>query len=340
MGEPPYRARQLWQWVWQKGVFDFAAMSNISKPLRAASAQRLTITLPTPLATLESVDGTIKFLLRLSDGASIETVLIPDGDRFTQCLSSQVGCPLACTFCSTGGMGFERNLLPGEILSQLLFAREYLRGRAPGQEIKNLVFMGMGEPLLNWKNVRTALETLNHPLGLDYSPRRVTVSTVGIPGVLQELGRTGLASLAVSLHAPTQDLRALIMPKAALFPLDRIMEALKEYPLKPRQRITVEYLLLDGVNDSLDHARDLVRLLNPLRCKINLIAYNPCPGSPYHPPDQKKILDFEQYLWSKGLTATLRKSKGQDISAACGQLKSERPDADPELQERSPQADD
>jgi 23S rRNA (adenine2503-C2)-methyltransferase len=329
MGEPPYRARQLWQWVWQKGVFDFDQMSDISKSFRAALPEHLTITLPRAQSVQESVDGTVKFLLVMDDGALIETVLIPDEERYTQCISSQVGCPLACTFCSTGRMGFERNLRPGEILGQVLLAREHLRTRHPDRALKNLVFMGMGEPLLNWKHVRTALEILNHPLGLDFSARRITVSTIGRPAELLELGRSGLASLAVSLHAPTQALRARIMPLAAEVPLDRLIEALKEYPLKPRQRITIEYLLLDGVNDSLEHARDLVRLLNPLRYKINLIAYNPCPGSPYQPPAPKKILDFEQYLWSKGVTATLRKSKGQDISAACGQLKAEQTPAKP-----------
>jgi 23S rRNA (adenine2503-C2)-methyltransferase len=324
MGEPPYRARQLWGWVWQKGVFEFEKMSNISKSFRAVLPEHFTITLPRTRSVQESADGTIKFLLAMADDALIETVLIPDENRYTQCLSSQVGCPLACTFCSTGRMGFERNLRPGEILGQVLFAREHLRVHHPGRELKNLVFMGMGEPLLNWKHVHTSLEILNDPLGLSFSPRRITVSTIGRPRELLELGRSGLASLAVSLHAPTQELRERIMPRAAEFPLDQLVETLKEYPLKPRQRITIEYLLLAGVNDSLEHARGLIRLLNPLRYKINLIAYNTCPGSPYQAPEPKKILDFEQYLWSKGVTATLRKSKGQDISAACGQLKTDQ----------------
>jgi 23S rRNA (adenine2503-C2)-methyltransferase len=331
MGEPPYRARQLWGWVWQKGVFEFERMSNISKSFRAVLPEHFTITLPRTRSVQESADGTIKFLLAMGDDALIETVLIPDENRYTQCLSSQVGCPLACTFCSTGRMGFERNLRPGEILGQVLFAREHLRTHYPGRELKNLVFMGMGEPLLNWKHVHTALEILNDPLGLGFSPRRITVSTIGRPRELLELGRSGLASLAVSLHAPTQELRERIMPRAAEFPLDQLVETLKEYPLKPRQRITIEYLLLAGVNDSLDHARGLIRLLNPLRYKINLIAYNTCPGSPYQSPEPKKILDFEQYLWSKGVTATLRKSKGQDISAACGQLKTDQTVAQPAL---------
>ncbi|GAB6060378.1 23S rRNA (adenine(2503)-C(2))-methyltransferase RlmN [Desulfonatronum parangueonense] len=323
MGEAPFRAQQIWQWLWQKRVRDFALMSNVSKDLRSRLAEDAVIVWPDVDQVQHSRDGTTKFLLTLRDGQRIETVLIPEKTHYTLCLSSQVGCSLGCTFCATGRMGLLRNLTMGEILAQVLVAQEHVAGLDTELSLRNLVFMGMGEPLLNRVNLRRALESLHHPLGLDFSKRRITVSTVGLPGGLRELGSWGLASLAVSLHAPTQELRSRIMPKAARFPLDDLISELSYYPLQPRQKITIEYVLLGEVNDSLGHARDLVRLLNKVKAKINLIAFHPGPGLPYTAPDPNRVLDFENFLKSKGLPATLRKSKGQDISAACGQLRAE-----------------
>lgn len=327
LGQPRFRAKQVWQWIWQKMARDFASMTNVSKELRAQLDTCTYIRWPDVVTVAISKDGTIKFLLALEDGAQVETVLIPatqrEGSvRMTQCLSCQVGCAMGCTFCSTGSMGFERNMTAGEIVGQVLVAREYLGDARPEHPIiRNLVFMGMGEPLLNLMEMQRSLDMLNDCHGLSFSPRRITVSTCGIKKGLRELGESGQAFLAVSLHAPTQVLRAQIMPKAAQWPLDDLISALESYPLKTRERITFEYLLLGGVNDSLAHARDLVRLVSRVKGKLNLIVYNPAEGAPYAAPREDDILAFEKYLWDKGVTAIIRKSKGQDIQAACGQLK-------------------
>lgn len=327
LGEPKFRAVQVWQWIWQKMARDFEAMSNVSKACRARLAETARIGWPEVARVQESSDGTTKFLLRLEDGALVETVLIPSDSRegvrrWTQCLSSQVGCAMGCTFCATGGMGFERNMTMGEILGQILVAREHLGDNRPDWPVlRNLVFMGMGEPLLNLREVMRALQSLNNDKGLNFSPRRITVSTCGIEKGLAELGTSGLAYLAVSLHAPNQELRARIMPKAARWPLDQLLAALKSYPLKTRERITFEYLLLGGINDGPGQAEELARLVADIRGKLNLIVYNPAEGAPYAAPDEARVLAFEQCLWKRRITAIVRKSKGQDIKAACGQLK-------------------
>ena len=329
LGEPRFRAGQIWQWLWGKNAASFAEMTDVSKHLRARLEERAVIRLPEVAEVRTSADGTEKLLLRLADGALVETVIIPsvgrDGTmRLAQCLSSQVGCAMGCTFCSTGAMGFTRNMTAGEILGQVLAARARLGDNRPDRPmIRNLVFMGMGEPLLNLKEVTRALSMLHHERGLAFSPRRVTVSTCGIKRGLRELGDSGLAFLAVSLHAPNQALRARIMPGAAVWPLDELMAALAEYPLKTRERITFEYLLLGGVNDGPEHARELARLISPIKAKLNLIAYNPSAGQPYEAPSEERILAFERILWDKYITAILRMSKGRDINAACGQLAAE-----------------
>lgn len=324
LGEPQFRTKQVWQWLWNKYVHDFDQMTNISKATRAQLQEKAVIRWPQVVTTQESSDGTIKFLLKLHDDALVETVLIPGSKgRFTQCLSCQVGCAMGCTFCSTGKMGFERNMTMGEILGQVLVARHYLNDVAEKPKLRNLVFMGMGEPLLNYKEVKRSLVTLNSDIGLLFSPRRITVSTCGIQKGLRELGESGLAYLAVSLHAPTQELRAQIMPKAAQWELESLIAALEEYPLKTRERITFEYLLLGGVNDTIAHAKKLVRLVSRTKGKLNLIVYNPSGDGddPYRAPTEEDVLAFEKYLWSKHITAIIRKSKGADIKAACGQLK-------------------
>lgn len=325
--EPKFRAVQLWQWLWRKMARDFEGMSDISRACRERLARRARIHWPEVARTQESGDGTVKFLLRMEDGALVESVLIPsearDGSRrWSQCLSSQVGCAMACTFCATGRMGFTRNLGMGEILGQILVAREYLGDTRPDWPVlRNLVFMGMGEPLLNWPAVRDALESLNDDRGLNFSPRRITVSTCGIRDGLRELGESGLAYLAVSLHAPNQALRQRIMPRAARWPLEELLAALAAYPLKTRERITFEYLLLGGVNDSPEDAAQLARLVARVRGKLNLIVYNPWEGSPWEAPSEERVLAFERALWDRNITAIVRKSKGRDIAAACGQLR-------------------
>ncbi|MDD6088995.1 MAG: 23S rRNA (adenine(2503)-C(2))-methyltransferase RlmN [Desulfovibrionaceae bacterium] len=333
LGEPKFRAVQIWQWLWQKLALSFDEMSDVSKSTRAKLQEIAEIRYPEIVEAQVSADGTEKLLLRLHDGALVETVLIPstgrDGKiRMAQCVSSQVGCAMGCTFCSTGGMGFVRNMTAGEILGQVLVARKR-RGdtRIDHPIIRNLVFMGMGEPLLNLREVTRALEMLHHPRGMDFSSRRITVSTCGIKAGLQELGEKGLSYLAVSLHAPNQALREQIMPKAARWPLDDLISTLADYPLQTRELITFEYLLLGGVNDSPAHAAELARLIRTLKAKINLIAYNPsfdASGStPYRAPSEESILAFEKVLWDHNIVAVLRKSKGQDIKAACGQLRSD-----------------
>ena len=321
-GWKPFRAKQIWQWVWQKGCTDFNRMSDLNKQIRSRLLEAFTLDHPEVHTVRASSDGTIKFLLRVGWGDLIETVLIPEGDHYTQCLSSQVGCPLACTFCSTGRMGFSRNLTSGEILGQILVAGDYLTRRQDPVPLRNLVFMGMGEPLLNWPQVEKALRIIRDDTGLGFSYRRTTLSTVGVPAPLRYFAESGLGSLAVSLHAPTQELRSRLMPKAAsLVSLDKLIRILEELPLKPRQRITLEYALIGGVNDDLKHARQLNRIISTLRCKVNLIAFNPDEAIPYQAPKQDDVLRFEEFLRSKDKAVFLRKSKGLDIDAACGQLR-------------------
>ncbi|CCO22913.1 23S rRNA (adenine(2503)-C(2))-methyltransferase RlmN [Maridesulfovibrio hydrothermalis] len=323
---PKFRTKQIWQWLWQKGVCDFDEMTNLAKKLRDELKNKAVLTHPQVDVVQTSKDGTIKLLLRLADGALVETVLIPMESRYTQCLSTQVGCAMGCTFCNTGLMGFERNMTMSEILGQVLAGRKYLQDNNLNP-LKNLVFMGMGEPLLNLDNLIKSLKTLNNPEGLSFVPRRITVSSVGFIKPLEILGETGLTLPAISLHAPTQELREKIMPKAAKTHIDDLLAAMDKFPLKPRERVTYEYLLLGGVNDSIEHARQLVRILGHRKCKVNLIAYNPGDRPLYEAPAREKVLAFEKYLWDKKITATIRRSMGQDIKAACGQLKADRLDS-------------
>lgn len=325
--QPQFRAVQVWQWIWQKLARDFDCMSNVSKALRATLTERAEIVWPGIVASQSSSDGTVKFLLEFRDQAQVETVLIPAENRagvirWTQCLSTQVGCPMGCQFCATGQLGLQRNMTTGEILGQVLIGRHYLNDTRPDLPIlRNLVFMGMGEPLLNTANLIPALQTLGNAQGANFSPRRMTVSTCGIEKGLKELGESGLAYLAVSLHAVSQEKRAQIMPIASRWHLDDMLATLASYPLKTRERITLEYILLGGFNDSLADAKKLARITASIKAKINLIPYNPTPGSPFKAPDPRQVEEFQAYLCSKNITAILRKSKGADIAAACGQLK-------------------
>lgn len=320
---PRFRADQLWQWLWQKMAPDFDAMTNLSKAFREDLKKRAVINHPQVDVVQTSRDGTVKLLLRLVDGALVETVLIPMNGYYTQCLSTQVGCAMACTFCNTGLMGFERNMSMSEILGQVLAGRNYLQQNNL-DPLKNLVFMGMGEPLLNLDNLIKALRTLNDTEGLSFSRRRITVSSVGFIKQLEILGRTDLTLPAISLHAPTQELRERLMPKAAKTHINELLAAMDRYPLRPRERVTYEYLLLGGVNDSIQHAKALVGILGQRKCKVNLIAYNPGDKPLYEAPDMARVLAFEQFLKDKRVGVTLRRSMGQDIKAACGQLKADR----------------
>ena len=274
-----------------------------------------------------SADGTRKLLLGLADGRTIETVIMPMPRTHTFCLSSQVGCPVGCSFCRTGLSGFTRNLTLEELMAQVRTAGQELLAAAGVRPLR-AVFMGMGEPLLNFENLRSSLELLTSARGPHLSWRKIQVSTVGIPDRLEELGRLRMALPAISLHAPTQEVRDRIMPGARRWPMDDLMRVLRAYPLPDRERITVEYILIRNVNDGADHARQLDSLLGGIRAKVNLIPCNPVPGSPHQSPDSQRIDDFARTLRERGVTVFVRRSLGPDIAAACGQLRSESTAAD------------
>ncbi len=321
LGEPSYRGRQLFHWIYGRGCRQFDEMSDLPGAFRAALAERASIASLTRLGRQVSRDGTRKYLFACPDRRQIETVLIPDDGRLTACLSTQVGCALACVFCLTGKMGFVRHLRAWEIVDQVLALREDL---GPGERIDNLVLMGMGEPLHNYDATVKALAILVHPLGLAYSPRRVTLSTVGLIPEIVRLGASGLdVNLAVSLHAANNELRDRLVPVNRRYPLKDLMSALRVYPLAPRRRITFEYVLMDGVNDRPEDARELVKLLRGLRCKVNLLALNEAPAIPFRRPPRQRVEAFQQIVKAAGILTTIRESRGNDISAACGMLATE-----------------
>ncbi|MEF3168301.1 MAG: 23S rRNA (adenine(2503)-C(2))-methyltransferase RlmN [Deltaproteobacteria bacterium] len=317
LGLPIYRARQLFQAIWQRDFEDIFQITSLPKDLRAIFSARGTAHLPDVVRELKSSDGTVKLVLGLADGLHIETVLIPERDHVTVCVSTQVGCAMGCTFCHTAQMGFRRNLSPGEIASQPLVAMKHARLE---EKPRNIVFMGMGEPLANLKNLIPAIKILTDRMGLDYSPRRITVSTCGLVPELLRMGAEIDVGLAVSLHAADNDTRGRLMPVNRRYPLPELIRVLKAYPLPPRRRITFEYLLLAGVNDRPEDARRLARLLRGIPSKINLIPFNPSEGIPYKEPQAERILAFQKVLAEAHYTAIIRKSKGRDIAAACGQL--------------------
>lgn len=325
LGHPRYRGRQLFTWIQAKRARDFDAMTDLPRTLRALLAERAGVRRAEVVREQRSADGTRKFLLRLADGEEIESVLIPDDGRLTACISSQVGCPLACRFCLTGLMGLRRNLTAGEIVGEILLLQEQL---APGERISNVVLMGMGEPLLNFAEVARAIRILSDERGAAISPRRITLSTAGhVPGI-QKLAESDLGvNLAVSLSATTDAARDEIMPINRRWPIAELLSACRAYPLPGRGRLSFEYVLLGGVNDSLEDARRLVRLVHGLRCKVNLIPFNPSPDLPDRPSPRAQVEAFQQVLLGAGLTATIRESRGWDISAACGMLRVESPAA-------------
>jgi len=317
LGMPGYRAAQILNWVYARGVTDFSEMTNISKADRgilAANAEVIGLGLADRLV---SSDGTEKYLFTLSDGAKVESVMIPEEDRVTLCVSSQAGCALGCRFCLTGAGGFVRDLVPHEITGQVYVAIKLARPR----ELTNLVFMGMGEPLLNTANLFEAIRRLTDPAMFAISTRRVTVSTSGVIPGIKALGDADLGvSLAVSVNATTDEARDVLMPINRKYPLKKLVLALKGFPLDSRRRITIEYVLLGGLNDTLEDARRLAVLLRGLRCKVNLIPYNAHAGSEYRAPSRRAVLAFQAMLQDYDYTAFIRDSRGGDILAACGQL--------------------
>ncbi|HYB70401.1 MAG TPA: 23S rRNA (adenine(2503)-C(2))-methyltransferase RlmN [Candidatus Bathyarchaeia archaeon] len=319
LGAPRYRGRQLAGWIFAKGVTDLAAMTDLPREFRAALAREVTIDLPDLERRTPSQDGSQKLIIRYADGARVQSVLMPDGDRLTLCLSTQVGCGFGCTFCHTGTMGLERNLSAGEIVAQVMVARRLLN---PGERITHLVYMGMGEPLANYAATVKSLRLLTDPLAFGFSPRRITVSTVGLVSGIERLAKENLkVNLAISLHATSNEIRDRIMPVNRGFAIEELLAACRRFPLPFRQRMTFEYVLLADVNDSVDDARRLVRLLKGIRGKINLIPFNDWEGSGFARPALARILAFQAVLLEHGITATIRWSKGEDIGAACGQLR-------------------
>lgn len=297
-------------------------MSNIAASLRQVMVDELALELPEVLAVLESKDGTVKWLMKARSGDTVETVLIPDGRRQTLCISSQVGCVLDCTFCATGKQGFNGNLDAGDIVGQVLQACLWLQEHRPNERLSNVVFMGMGEPLLNFDATFKSIDVLRDDLGFGLSRRRVTVSTAGVvPGIQRMCGLTTVA-LAVSLHAPNDEIRSELVPLNRKYPIDSLLDACRAYLASQdvKATITFEYTLIDDVNDTKSLALDLAKLLRDFRCKVNLIPFNPFPGSSYKRPSESRIYAFHKNLMDNGVRAMRRTTRGEDIDAACGQL--------------------
>ncbi len=319
LGAPRYRGRQLARWIFTRGVTDLEAMTDLPRDFRTAVAAQASVELPEIERRTPSQDGSHKLVLRYAGGARVQAVLMPDGDRLTLCVSTQVGCGFGCAFCYTGTMGLERNLSAGEIVAQVMVARQ---GLAPGARITHVVYMGMGEPLANYSATVKSLRLLTDPHAFGFSPRRITISTVGLVSGIERLARESLkVNLAISLHATSNEIRDRIMPVNRGFAIEELLAACRRFPLPFRQRMTFEYVLLDGVNDAVEDARRLVRLLKGIRGKINLIPFNDWEGSGFARPPLPRILAFQAVLLEHGLTATIRWSKGEDIGAACGQLR-------------------
>ncbi len=323
-GHPRFHARQIFSWIYAKGVTDFEKMTNLSRPLRADLAEHFRISTPSIVTKETSSDGTVKLLLGLEDGRRIESVFIPDTPSQTFCVSTQVGCAMKCGFCLTGKMGLVRNLSAGEIAGQVRVLADELGLR---ESKFNIVLMGMGEPLHNYDNTMKALRMLNDEHGLAVSPKRVTLSTVGVLPALDRLASEPLMpNLAISLHATTEDQRDALVPVNRKYGLEDILAAARKFPAKRRNRITFEYVLLGGVNDTPEDARRLVRLLGNIRCKVNLIPLNEAAGITFTRPSDERVNTFARILASAGLTVSVRKSRGRDIRAACGQLIVEGPE--------------
>ena len=331
IGEPRYRASQLFQWVYNRGVTDFNEMTNMTKSLRSKLGNRFKISRPIISRNLESIDGTHKWLIKLSDGNEIETVHIPEDDRGTLCVSSQIGCTLNCKFCHTGTQRLVRNLSPMEIVEQIMVARDHLsewptadKPSIYERKLSNIVMMGMGEPLYNYDNVADALKIIMDGEGIAISRRRITLSTAGVVPLIRKCGEELGVGLAVSLHAVRDELRNEIVPINRKYPLAELLSACREYPgVRNSRRITFEYVMLKNINDSLADARELVRLISGIPAKVNLIPFNPWPGSPYERSNNQTIESFAEIVRNAGYPSPVRTPRGEDIMAACGQLKSD-----------------
>ena len=327
-GLEPFRARQVWQWIYWHGVTDFAAMTNIAKKTRERLAELFVVERPAIVTEQRSVDGTRKWLLRFPDGNEAETVNIPEEDRGSVCISSQVGCTLNCSFCHTGTQPLVRNLTPDEIVGQFMVARDsYGEWPTPTETtrmLSNIVMMGMGEPLYNFDNVATALKIVMDDQGIALSRRRITLSTSGVVPMIPKVGEVLDVNLAVSLHAVSDDVRDTLVPVNRKWPIAELLKACADYPgARNSRRITFEYAMLKGVNDSDADARELVRILKPIHAKVNLIPFNPWPDAPYECSSNNRIHRFAEIVNDGGLSAPVRTPRGRDIAAACGQLKSE-----------------
>ncbi len=322
IGQKPFRAKQVMRWIHQAGASSFDEMTDLAKALRAELQQHAELAVPALMTAQESQDGTRKWLLDVGTGNGVETVFIPELERGTLCISSQIGCALECTFCSTGRQGFNRNLSAAEIIGQLWWANKAM-GVTPKNErvISNVVMMGMGEPLANFGNVVTALSIMLDDHGYGLSRRRVTVSTSGMVPQMDRLKEVMPVALAVSLHASNDAVRDEIVPLNKKYPLKELMAACQRYLVKaPRDFVTFEYVMLDGVNDKPQHARELLSLVKDVPCKFNLIPFNPFPNSGYNRSSNENIRVFREILQEAGLVVTVRKTRGDDIDAACGQL--------------------
>jgi 23S rRNA (adenine2503-C2)-methyltransferase len=325
-GAEPFRAGQLWHWIYYRGTTDFADMSSLSKTFREQLVGRYELGRPAVSRMLASIDGTRKWLLRFADGQEVETVHIPEEERGTLCVSSQVGCTLSCTFCHTGTQRLVRNLTAAEIVAQVMIARDAL-GEWPSprsdRQVTNIVLMGMGEPLFNYDNVAEALKIIMDPEGLAISRRKITLSTAGVVPMIRRCGAEIGVNLAVSLHAVRDDVRDRLVPLNRKYPIAELLEACRSYPGSSNaRRITFEYVMLKGVNDSPAEARELVRLLAGIPAKVNLIPFNPWPGAPYECSSGAAIAAFSDIVFGAGYSAPVRTPRGRDILAACGQLKS------------------
>tara|TARA_R110002110_G_scaffold415612_2_gene651731 strand:- start:188914 stop:190044 length:1131 start_codon:yes stop_codon:yes gene_type:complete len=331
LDEPRFRADQLFKWIYGRGATEFDQMTNLSKTLRAKLADRYVVARPQISQDLSSKDGTHKWLLRLGDGNEVECVHIPESDRGTLCVSSQVGCTLNCRFCHTGTQRLVRNLGPAEIVGQIMLARDHLgewptaeRPSIYERELSNIVMMGMGEPLYNFENVSAALKIVMDDAGIAISRRRITLSTAGVVPLIERCGAELGVNLAVSLHAARNDLRDEIVPINRKYPIKELLAACRDYPgVRNSRRITFEYVMLRDVNDSDADARELVRIIAGIPSKVNLIPFNPWPGAPYDRSTDERIEAFAEIVRGAGYPSPVRTPRGEDIMAACGQLKSE-----------------
>ncbi len=325
LGLPGKRAKHVFSWLQRPGITEISQMIDVKKDIRLQLAEHAWISKLVPEQVEQSQDGTVKYAFRLSDGALIESVLIPEGERYTLCLSSQCGCAMGCRFCLTGTMGLTRNLLPSEIVGQVIAVMEHMISQGverltPREFINNLVFMGMGEPLANYDNLIDALNILMDTHGLEFTERRVTVSTCGLVPRIRDLGRDVRVNLAISLHAAADETRNSLMPVNKTYPIDDLLEVCRSYPLSKKKVILIEYILIKGINDSADDARLLAEKLRGIPCRINLLPYNESEAMDFQCPDEETVQQFKHIVSQAGFLALIRLSRGADISAACGQL--------------------